>query len=735
VITAVLLALSLQAPQGPYADSATAALVARARQRHHALDAAVHDYQATVRTTLDAAFARGRFARLLPVAVLEQVSQVWWQAPNDVRLTTLGQRSRMAFRGADMDARWSRPWFIPRFLGDSIRLLGNDFPDRAAIHPLADGADQLYRYAIDDSLELALPGRTVRAIAVRVTPTRAEGALVAGQMWLDAETAEMVRFRFAFVGRNLWDGRDSLKTRRDSADARRSADLANRVLRVSADLEYGLFSQRFWLPFRQSIVLDIELPWFGGLVIPVTFVSAFSDMRVNGGTPIVFTVPLPDSGAVANVEKGERRALRSGSPESAPPRRGRRTGGEGAEDRSDSTERRAGYTSAGRWPGGRYEIVVPPDSILRRYDGWHDSLSLAPTPGDVERLDELRREALALRGRLPSDLVGGSSPLLSIDRFADLVRYDRAEGLALGAGYSWPLGGPYVTLAARARYAFTDRRLQAALALRRDVIGGRTELAVFREMVDADPLAPGLGPGNSFRALFLAHDDGAYLFAQGAEIRRQFAYRNVVDVTLGVRFAQERSPERLAHAALHQLLGGRGDFAPLDPVLPGTFTTLSADISGGLFPASWRVGTEVTSRAGATEARMWVAASSVVRGPGSLDVAVGGWMGAGVGDSIPQRQFRLGGARTLRGYEAGTFRGASAYAASVDVTLRRRGLSPVVFADIGEAALRGVSFRGDPEVSAGAGVSALGGLVRVHGARGLAARARWRFDLVFGPLR
>ncbi len=734
MIPALILALTLQAPQSPYADPATAALVERARLRHHALDSAVHDYQATVETKLDAAFARGRFARLLPLAVLEQVSRVWWQAPNDVKLETLGQRSRTVFRGADMDARWSRPWFIPRFLGDSIRLMGNDFPDRAAIHPLAEGAERAYRYAIDDSVEMALPGRTVRAIAVRVSPFRAGGALVAGQMWLDAGTAEVVRFRFTFVGRDLWGGHDSLKTRRDSAEARRDADLANRVLRVSADLEYGLQGQRFWLPYRQSIVLDIELPWLGGLVVPVTFVSTFSDLRVNSGAPIAFTVPLPDTGATAEVEEGGRGQLKTASGDTVQVR-GRRHRRGADEAAKDSTARREGYTSAGRWPGGRYEIVVPPDSVLRHFAEWHDSLSLAFTREDAERVDDLRRDALALGRTLPRELLPRSSPLLSIDRFADLMRYDRAEGLALGGGLTWPIGGPYVSLAARARYAFTDRRLQASLALRRDVVGGRTELSVFREMQDADPWARGLELGNTIRALFLAHDEGDYVFAEGAALGRSFAWRNVADVSLGFRVARERGPNRLAHAGLQDLLGGSGRFAPLDPVRPGTFATVSAGLSGGLITSTWQLGTELTSGAGLTEARAWASASTLLRGPGRLEVRLGVNAGAGLGDSVPQREFRLGGTRTLRGYDAGTLRGVSAYAGSVDVTWRRRGLSPAVFADLGEVAGHGVAFRGEPTVSLGGGLSALAGLIEVHAAHGLRRGARWRFDLVFGPLR
>ena len=51
------------------------------------------------------------------------------------------------------------------------------------------------------------------------------------------------------------------------------------------------------------------------------------------------------------------------------------------------------------------------------------------------------------------------------------------------------------------------------------------------------------------------------------------------------------------------------------------------------------------------------------------------------------------------------------------------------------SATRGVTFRGDPRVSVGVGLTALGGFLRVHVARPLVSGAPWRFDLVFGPLR
>jgi len=254
-------------------------------------------------------------------------------------------------------------------------------------------------------------------------------------------------------------------------------------------------------------------------------------------------------------------------------------------------------------------------------------------------------------------------------------------------------------------------------------------------MWDADPLAPGLDLSNSFRATFLAHDDGAYVFAQGLHVQRQFTYRNAVDVSLGLRLAQERAPNRLAHSWLNDLLGGSGDFAPLDPVLPGTFATLSGDISSGNLPTSWRLGAELTAGTAATAARLWIGAGTSIRAPAGLNVALNGWVGVGAGDSIPQRAFRLGGARTLRGYEAGAFRGTSAYAAGVELSVAGRLLSPVVFADMGQVGTSGLAFTGGPRASVGAGISALWGVLRVHVARALEANKPWRFDIVFSALR
>lgn len=720
---ALALAWQVQASPSPNADSATAALVARARERHRQLDAAVQGYEATIRTRVDGSLGRGRFAHLTPLVAIEQESELQWQAPNDVHVVTLGQRTATAFPNARVNARWTKPWFIPRFLGDSIRLLDQDFPTRAAVHPLAAGSDAYYRFAIEDSVELTLPGRSVSAVGVRVTPIRSDAALIAGEIWLDRESAETVRLSFAFVGRHLWADPEST-THRDSMRAEHQNELAARLVRVTADLEYGLFEDRFWLPFRQSLTLNLELPWFGNMVVPVNFITTFRNMRVNHGAPIAFTVPFPDSGSAAvRLSAGERRRQRQEERE----RRRREP-----RDSLDS-ERQRGYATAGRWPGGRYEVVVPAESALKAYP-WRDSLQLGLEAGDAERLEGLQRDLALTLERLPDSLIGRPRLTHVVERLGDVGRYNRAEGHSLGREYALRLGPPFLSAVARARYAFTDERLQAAAGLRRDAPGARSDVFVFREMCDADPLAPGFTLDNSFSAIFFAHDDGAYVFVEGGELRHQRLWGRSADLSLGLRVARETAPRRLAHSGVNDFLGGEGIFQVNGPVLEGTLMTADARVVGGASSWSWRAGIEVTS-GDATQARLWLGSSNRVGLPLGFDATALGWVGIGGGDSVPQRDFRLGGLRSLRGFTAGALQGPSAWSFGVDLGRARGLVSPVAFADVGQVSAHDLAFRGRASMSAGAGLSLLRGVVRIQAARAFVLGAPWRFDLLFGARR
>ncbi len=723
MIARLALLLWLQAPAPHFADSATAQLIARARLRHLQQDAAVHDYQATLLTRLDASVGRGAFARLFPLAVDEQRSELSWQAPNDVKVVTVGRRYRTAFRGANASSGWTRPWFVPRFLGDSIRLLsGEDFPERAAVHPLSPGAEAFYAYGINDSMTLSLPGRTVRAIGVRVTPVHADASLIAGELWLDAETAETVRLSFVFVGKRLWI--DSIgPSARDTARADREDALVQNILRVSADLEYGLYDQRYWLPYRQAVTLDVQLPWFKNIVLPVHFITTFSDVRVNRGQPIEFTVLPPDTTKHGGRRRRGEVTTRCGDSVAV-----------GGQADQLAERAREGCVTVGAWAGGRFEVDVPKDSVLLAYRGWTDSLDFDLSDADALRLDEFRRDVLNTLSRLPDSLTGQRRFGLAFDRLTDIWRYNRAEGASLGIGYEWRPGVPFVSVLGKIRYAFTDGRLQGSLALRRDGVSSRWEAVLFREMRDADRLAAGLTFSNSVTALATARDDGDYVFMQGGELSYQRLLGRALDLTLQGRYADESAPRSLAHDGFNELLGGKGAFPANGPVVPGRYVVASAELTGGGLVADWKVGLEGTA-GDRTQGRGWIGVTARTPPDSRLGATVSGWGGLGAGDSMPQRDFRLGGLKSLRGYPAGAFRGASAWTASLDVGYGLGALTPVVFVDAGQTAPKLVRFSGQPAVSFGAGLSLLGGVARLDLARPIAPVARWRLNLTLGARR
>ncbi len=127
-MTHSLLALALSVlTQSPdtvtFADAATEAFIVQAQGRHAYQDSLVRDYSATVRTRIDAGFGPSRFARVRPIMAHETAANISWSLPNNLKVDVLGERAVSPFPNADIQAEFDRPWFIPRSLGDSIRML------------------------------------------------------------------------------------------------------------------------------------------------------------------------------------------------------------------------------------------------------------------------------------------------------------------------------------------------------------------------------------------------------------------------------------------------------------------------------------------------------------------------------------------------------------------------------------------------------------------------------------
>ena len=130
---AVLLLSFAQTPTpdstSPYSSPAVQHLVERAMSRRRAGDSAVADYRARIHYRLTVGLGRRRWARVPASAVEEQVADVQWQRPNDLRLDVVGRRSRSRSESIQLSSIWDRPWFVPRSVDDSVRIFSDQFPD------------------------------------------------------------------------------------------------------------------------------------------------------------------------------------------------------------------------------------------------------------------------------------------------------------------------------------------------------------------------------------------------------------------------------------------------------------------------------------------------------------------------------------------------------------------------------------------------------------------------------
>ncbi len=261
------------------------------------------------------------------------------QLPNDLRVDLDGRRSASRMEGIDLTSSFGRPWFVPRTLGDSIRVFGSEAPERAAPHPLAPGADRFYRYAAGDSVTIATAGRRVTIRGVTVTPKQAQGAFITGTLWLDVASGDVTRFTFRFVGTELWATPDG-NTPQDSASARRESGYVSRIVQLDADLEYGLQDNAHWMPYRQVLSGRFTIPFGVDAVVPFEARTTFDDYVINRGTVVVFDAPFPDSSTASShpgIAAGDPRFVAEGDGAQRLPIRSGPGTGRGTSPTADAT--------------------------------------------------------------------------------------------------------------------------------------------------------------------------------------------------------------------------------------------------------------------------------------------------------------------------------------------------------------------------------------------------------------
>ena len=121
---------------------------------------------------------------------------------------------------------------------------------------------------------------------------------------------------------------------------------------------------------------------------------------------------------------------------------------------------------------------------------------------------------------------------------------------------------------------------------------------------------------------------------------------------------------------------------------------------------------------------------------GVRGVTLTGRGGVATTDPLPQSAFRLGGLKTVRGFDYGTYQGQAFWSAQGDWTPLKGNVRPVLFVDVGQAGWVGGAFEQQPLVGAGRGVSFFNGIVRFDLSVPLTGPTTGlRFDIQFGAPR
>jgi Hemolysin activation/secretion protein len=305
-------------------------------------------------------------------------------------------------------------------------------------------------------------------------------------------------------------------------------------------------------------------------------------------------------------------------------------------------------------------------------------------------------------------------------------RYNRIEGLSLGARVDQQLGAGYA-MSASGRIGVADREPLAELTASRSNLRRTLAVTGYNRLVSASDYGNPLSLGSSISALLFGRDEGYYYRASGVELTSTPDVPGGAVWTWGLFADQERSARRQTTFALAagatgfrfdtNLVTQRGMFYGGRTRLVSTF---------GLDPESFRLLSDVRLEAARGDSGGYGRAAldltlshPLGRGAAALTVAGGSSVGA-----LPvQRNWFIGGSQTVRGENGALEPGRMGSAFWLARGEAARGLGvvrPVVFFDIGWAGDR-TRWRdiGRPVSGAGLGLSALDGVLRFDLARGI----------------
>jgi hypothetical protein len=224
------------------APAAVDSLVLRAIARRglQLADSTLLSYRATAKGYL-AFLGQLGDGTLLPPKVVQSeelaLTIAWWQ-PDRSAQQLVGRRDTTLLP-ARVGYYRDRYGVVLDNLADRIRL-GDGMDVRDVPHPLGPDAPALYRYTRGTPVTIRLAGREIVVDEVRFEPRDASRPAAVGSVYLDRETAAVVRLSMTFT---------------------RAALIDRRIERLVVTLENGLIRERYWLPRRQEVEVVRRATW------------------------------------------------------------------------------------------------------------------------------------------------------------------------------------------------------------------------------------------------------------------------------------------------------------------------------------------------------------------------------------------------------------------------------------------------------------------------------------------
>ncbi|MDZ7630014.1 MAG: hypothetical protein U5K74_01335 [Gemmatimonadaceae bacterium] len=380
----------------------------------------------------------------------------------------------------------------------------------------------------------------------------------------------------------------------------------------------------------------------------------------------------------------------------------------------------------------RYGLRLPCDSTALA-----TSKELPASPYDANEEVFSQRDADALASSLGLGLQPAFGPQpLQFDYSLNQQRYNRVEGFSFGTEVKWPLGAGY-TASALARIGVADWQPNAELRLARSNGRKTVQVAAFRRLSYTNDFGNPLSLGSSLATLLYGRDEGFYYRNLGAELTwvkqtgtgqlswRAFGERHdAVDKRWNFNVANAFSDNRRMLdnivAQEGQVGGGAGEW----------------HASYGLDPRGWQVTTDMRAEAaGGSFNYARGLADITVAHPLFWKLSFGQTLSSGTAtDSVPvQRQFFMGGLRTVRGQIAGTRVGNTYWLSRSELAFGSDAAKRTLFLDLGWAGERNDFTKpGRPISGWGFGSSFAGGLFRTDVSRGIYPRKGTRVDLSLG---